>query len=96
MSIPGKRLAVRRVLMAARRRYHSLPRLERPALHCPTSLVGLFTMRDLITLAQNSYYPLPAEAVAWIGRPPRRDRYRRFKTWLRAWLVKTLPQVLHP
>ncbi len=71
--------AVRRVLAAARRRCQAMPITERPASHCPTSVLGLFTANELLILAQSGYYPLPARAVAYIAVKQgyvRRDRHR--------------------
>lgn len=50
---------VRDILRLARRRYRELPVTCRPALDHPTSALVLFLRRELITLAQYRYWPLP-------------------------------------
>jgi hypothetical protein len=70
-------LVVRRVLAAARRRYHRLGRTERPSLLDPVTYCGLFTLPDLHVLARTGHWPLPARAIAWLAEAPRARRHRR-------------------
>jgi hypothetical protein len=85
---------VRPALRHARRRYHQLPLVQRPATN---NFVGLFTLADLITLAQHGYWPLPQKALVWIAETPL-DRARRqkrsvqkVKTVVRDVLAEELP-----
>jgi hypothetical protein len=70
--------SVRRVLAAARSRYHRLRLPWRPSLRDPRSYVGLFPVSDLPTLALASCWPLPPRALAWLEEsPPQRARRQR-------------------
>jgi hypothetical protein len=43
-------VAVRRALCCARRRLHALPMTKRPVLSCPSSVVGLFALPELVVV----------------------------------------------
>lgn len=69
---------VRAVLAAARRRYRAASVFERPALGCPSSVIGLFPHDELLALAVAGFWPLGARALAWLGRRRRpSSRVRR-------------------
>jgi hypothetical protein len=88
--------AVRQVLRAVRRRFHAAPLTRRPNLSDPVSVVGLLAAGESIALAQNSYYPLPPEAVAWIARTPKQQRQlrRKLASAVRGATLRILHEVL--
>jgi hypothetical protein len=71
-------MSLRPALRAARRRYHKARPEDRPALDYPPSCIGLFPLRDLLTLARPGCWPLPPRARHYIAEaPPKRTRRRR-------------------
>jgi hypothetical protein len=62
---------VRRVLRAARRRYHRLPATERPGPQ-PENLCGVFTADEVLTLMDAGRWPLSARDVEFVTEKPRR------------------------
>jgi hypothetical protein len=92
--------AVRRVLAAARSRYHCLSPSRRPSLRDPRSYIGLFPASDLLALSCSSYWPLPREALAWLAEPPaarslRRERRERgIAAVVREVLTADLPEAV--
>jgi hypothetical protein len=82
----------RRVLAAARRRYHRLSITERPPLRQPYNIVALFTLPELVTLAECSCWPLPEHTLDWFARPPVADVRRRRR--LRGWVASIVRDVL--
>jgi hypothetical protein len=93
-------LVLQRVLAAARRRYHHEPLVQRPSLHDPQNCVGLFALPDLLTLAKCGYWPLSAQALAWLTRSPserarrRRRLDRRIAAVVREIMAADLPAAL--
>jgi hypothetical protein len=91
---------VRRVLVAARRRYYRARPEERPALTDPWSYIVLFTQRDLVILAQGKCWPLPQQVLARLAEPPsvrarRRQRsVQRIQAVARRLLAADLPGAL--
>jgi hypothetical protein len=80
MSVPRSwppPVRIRSALCRARRRYHRIPLVQRPALGCPASIAALFPLLDLIALAKMGYYPLPPCALRWLATPPSQTRHRR-------------------
>jgi hypothetical protein len=83
---PALPRAVRPILRRARTRYHRLRPSDRPPLDQAASAAGLFGAEELVELARAGYWPLPAEAMAWLRERPGRARRRRL-TCLFAGLV---------
>jgi hypothetical protein len=70
-------VSIRRVLAAARRRYHATRLTDRPPLHQPQNVVGLFLLAELIVLAKSGYWPIPGKAQKWIALAPEERARRR-------------------
>ena len=81
--------AVRRALVAVRRRWRRLRR--RGPSYVPARLEDLLTCSERITLAVHAYYPLPARARHYVTA---RRRRRRLDETVRQILAADLPEAL--
>jgi hypothetical protein len=61
---------IRRILARARRAWHRLPASRRPGLEFPISALGVFQPQDLAQLALAGWWPLPRQAVKFLGTAP--------------------------
>jgi hypothetical protein len=68
---PDVSQAVRDVLLQARARYQRTPLTRRPALDCPSSVVGMLSRGEVTTLALARCWSLPRWAQRIIRTPPR-------------------------
>ncbi len=63
---PTYRPVVKRLLELYRRRYHALPKQERPALSCPSSALGLLTAEEMLLLGKARCWLLPPAVLSWV------------------------------